>query len=195
MFVRFQSQVKKHYWAKMNRVTCIVLASGFSRRFKSNKLIYNFKGKPLIEYTLEKRDLFDEMIVVTQYEKVKQLALKYHCKVIWNDHPEFGQSNSIKLGIQNCQTEYCLFMVADMPYLKNETIQRMIDKKEQADFVICEHNGILCNPMLVHKAYYPEFLALTGDRGAKQILKNHTYIPISLSDLEYMDIDERSSML
>lgn len=178
----------------MNKVTCIVLASGFSRRFQSNKLIYNFKGKPLIEYTLEKRKLFDEMIVVTQYEEVKTLALKKDCKVIWNDHPEFGQSNSIKLGIQHCKTEYCLFMVGDMPYLKNETIQRIINQKEQSNFIICEHNGILCNPMLVHKMYYHEFLSLKGDRGAKQILKKHDYITIPLSDLEYMDIDERSSI-
>lgn len=106
-----------------------MLASGFSRRFQSNKLIYNFKGKPLIEYTLEKRNLFDEMIVVTQYEEVKKLALKKQCKVIWNDHPEFGQSNSIKLGIQHCKTEYCLFMVGDMPYLNNETIQRILSQK------------------------------------------------------------------
>lgn len=48
--------------------------------------------------------------------------------------------------------------------------------------------------MLVHKMYYHEFLSLKGDRGAKQILKKHDYITIPLSDLEYMDIDTRSSI-
>lgn len=177
----------------MNSITCVVLASGFSRRFQGNKLLYSFKGKPLIEYALEKKYLFDEMIVVTQYEEVKLLALKKDCRVIWNSHPEYGQSNSIQLGIQNCHTDYCIFMVGDMPYLKDETIKKMIYKKEQSNFIICEHHGILCNPMLVHKKYYPEFLKLTGDHGAKQILKNYSYITIPLSDLEYIDIDERSS--
>ncbi len=178
----------------MNKVTCVVLASGFSRRFQSNKLIYPFKGKPLIEHTLEKKYLFDEMIVVTQYEEIKELALKYNCKVVWNDHPEFGQSNSIKLGIQACTSEYCLFMVADMPYLKENTLKKMIQLKEQSDFIICEHNGILCNPLLVHKKYESEFLELTGDYGAKQIVKKHNYLTLPLTNLEYTDIDKRSSI-
>ena len=32
----------------------IVLASGFSRRFQGNKLLYRIDGIPLIEHTLQK---------------------------------------------------------------------------------------------------------------------------------------------
>ena len=38
----------------MNNISLIILASGFSRRFVSNKLLYEFHGKKLIEYAFDK---------------------------------------------------------------------------------------------------------------------------------------------
>lgn len=42
----------------MNNISLIILASGFSRRFVSNKLLYEFHGKKLIEYALIRQVLF-----------------------------------------------------------------------------------------------------------------------------------------
>ena len=51
----------------MNNISLIILASGFSRRFVSNKLLYEFHGKKLIEYAFDKAVFFSDVIVVTQY--------------------------------------------------------------------------------------------------------------------------------
>lgn len=76
----------------MNNISLIILASGFSRRFVSNKLLYEFHGKKLIEYTFDKASAFLDVIVVTQYMEIKEMAesLGYH--VVMNDHPEYGRS-------------------------------------------------------------------------------------------------------
>ena len=58
----------------MNNISLIILASGFSRRFVSNKLLYKFHGKKLIEYAFDKASTFLDVIVVTQYMEIKEMA-------------------------------------------------------------------------------------------------------------------------
>lgn len=176
----------------MSDVTLIILASGFSRRFASNKLLYKFKGKRLIEYALDKGNLFSQVLVVTQYEEVAQLAKKYGYDVVWNIHPEYGQGHSIALGVSYCQTDSCVLMVADMPYLKKETLEKMIVLSNENEIVICEHDGILCNPMLLPRKYYERAKQLKNDRGAKQILGKDTFLTVCLSDEEFIDIDTKT---
>lgn len=176
----------------MNNTTLIILASGFSRRFVSNKLLYNFHGKKLIDYALEKGKVFPHVIVVTQYEEIKKLALSYGYDVVMNEHPEYGQGHSIALGVMHCKTEACILMVADMPYLKVDTLKKMISVYDGAHIVICEHDGILCNPMLLPKNYYEKAKSLCNDKGAKQIIENDAYSTVTLSDEEFMDIDTKT---
>lgn len=179
----------------MNNISLIILASGFSRRFVSNKLLYEFHGKKLIEYAFDKASAFLDVIVVTQYEKIKEMAesLGYH--VVMNDHPEYGQGHSIALGVGACQNNACILMVADMPYLKFDTLKEMVSIQDGKHIVICEHNGILCNPMLLPKMYYDRAKQLCNDKGAKQIIGDDTYLTVSLSEEEFMDIDEKTETI
>lgn len=175
----------------MNNTTLIILASGFSRRFVDNKLLYEFHGKKLIEYALEKGKIFPHVIVVTQYEEIKNMALSYGYDVVMNKHPEYGQGYSIALGVTYCKTEACILMVADMPYIRTETLKKMKSLYDGKHIVICEHNGILCNPMLLPQGYYEKAKQLCNDKGAKQIIKNDTYCTVVLSDEEFIDIDKK----
>ena len=70
----------------------------FSKAY-SNKLLYEFHGKKLIEYAFDKASAFSDVIVVTQYEKIKDMAEEQGYRVIMNDHPEYGQGHSIALAI------------------------------------------------------------------------------------------------
>ena len=179
----------------MNNISLIILASGFSRRFVSNKLLYEFHGKKLIEYAFDKASAFLDVIVVTQYMGIKEMAesLGYH--VVMNDHPEYGQGHSIALGVGACQNNACILMVADMPYLKLDTLKEMVSTQDGKHIVICEYNGILCNPMLLPKRYYGRAKQLCNDKGAKQIIGDDTYLTVSLSEEEFMDIDEKTEAI
>ena len=179
----------------MNNISLIILASGFSRRFVSNKLLYEFHGKKLIEYTFDKATFFSDVIVVTQYEKIKEMAEEQGYRVIMNDHPEYGQGHSIALGVEACKRNACILMVADMPYLKLDTLKEMVSIQDGKHIVICEHNGILCNPMLLPKRYYDRAKQLCNDKGAKQIIGDDLYLTVSLSHEEFMDIDEKTEVV
>ena len=162
----------------MNNISLIILASGFSRRFVSNKLLYEFHGKKLIEYAFDKASAFSDVIVVTQYEEIKEMSEVLGYRVVMNDHPEYGQGHSIALGVEACESDACILMVADMPYLKLDTLKEMVSIQDGKHIVICEHNDILCN-----------------HRGAKQIIGDDTYLTVSLSEEEFMDIDEKTEAI
>ena len=68
---------------KPSNVLCIILARSGSNTVK-NKNIAKINGKPLIWYTIKealKSNVFDEILVSTDSEKYKKIAIRYGAKV------------------------------------------------------------------------------------------------------------------
>ena len=76
------------------------MAAGNAARFGENKLAAMVNGKPLIEHALEAipRESFSRVLVVTQHENVEAAAKKFGFEALRNEHPERGQSETIRLG-------------------------------------------------------------------------------------------------
>ncbi|MDR0524243.1 MAG: NTP transferase domain-containing protein, partial [Spirochaetaceae bacterium] len=81
----------------------VLMASGFSKRFgRADKLLTLFRGKPLARHTLELvcgLGCFHEILFVTASPAVRELAEGLPVRVLWNEHPELGQNESIRLGV------------------------------------------------------------------------------------------------
>ena len=104
----------------MSLISAIIMASGFSRRMGENKLLMKYNNKFLIEYTLDviSKCNFKDKLIVTQYEKIKEIGENLDFKVVKNKYPNRGISESIKLGIKNCEeSEGYMFFVGDQPLL------------------------------------------------------------------------------
>lgn len=168
------------------KVTAIVLASGFSKRFNGNKLLTFYQGKPLVMHIIDKvlKQSFYEMIVVSQYDEVLNLVeestvSRGAIKTIKNNHPEAGVSRSIRLGIKASEScDAYMFFVGDAPLIKEDTIRKMIkmyetlERREEA--ILCPYyKGERGNPVIFAKAYKEELLQLKGDEGGKQIIRKH----------------------
>ena len=86
------------------KIAIIIMASGYSERFGSNKLLESFLDKPLFTYTVDLvASCQAEMkIIATRYESVIQYVKKNvpSMSIVWNAHPERGISESIHLGIR-----------------------------------------------------------------------------------------------
>lgn len=102
--------------------TFIMLAAGNSRRFGSNKLLYEIGGVPMYLRTLHKlqkaaSELGNcEIIVVTQYEEIASKAQESGVRVLINSHPERGISSSMQIGLAAAkESAACLFIVSDQP--------------------------------------------------------------------------------
>lgn len=191
------------------RITAIILASGFGKRFEGNKLLAIYKEKPLIMHIVEKviRQEFHEVIIVSQYDEILDLVnaskhAKSNIKVIKNNTPHKGISESIKLGIQegDCCEAY-MFFVGDMPLIKAETIEKMLVAFKafylnEKSILCSSYKGQRGNPVIFSAAYKQELLSLEGDVGGRQVIKKHLSQVATYEvqcEEELFDIDTQSA--
>ena len=161
-------------------ITAIILASGFSRRMGTEKLLLPIGDLPMIERiakTLHQSEV-TETILIYRNEEVKMAAEKYVHKTIYNHQAEYGQSEALKLGIRNADaasTAY-LFAVGDQPLLTVEIIDHLIK-------LHLEHPGKIIRPIFGEKPGNPvlfpascreELLQLKGDEGGRKIMKKNS---------------------
>ena len=188
--------LRKKEYHPISTLSLIMLAAGNSRRFGSNKLLYEIDGVPMYLRTLTKlqkaaSELGNcEIIVVTQYEEIAAKAQESGARVLINPHPECGISSSMQIGLAAAkESSACLFTVSDQPWLTTETIVNLVHK------FLAEHKGMACtllgtktgNPCIFSRKYYQELLGISGDKGGKQIIKRH---PEDVTYLELKDARE-----
>ncbi len=176
-------------------VSAIIMASGFSSRMGKNKLLMKYNDKFLIEYTLDviSKCNFKDRVIVTQYKIIKEIGEKLNFKVVINQHPNKGQSESIKLGIKNSnESKGYMFFVADQPLLERKDIEKLIDVfNEDTSYIVIpkykEHYG---NPVIYPKKYKKDILNLEGDNGGKSIIKASNKIKyVNVCENTLFDID------
>lgn len=181
------------------KIGLVLMAAGNSTRFGENKLLYELKGKSIIQYAIEQipRASFYRVVVVTQYREVESIALKNNFVVCKNDNADLGLSHTIELGINALkEANAILFMVADQPLLKKNSIEdALILYREHPDKIVAmSHEGRRGNPCIFPKGYFDELLALTGDHGGRSVIELHEddVIYFELADeKELIDIDEK----
>lgn len=163
-------------------IQVILLAAGFSRRFGGNKLLANWEHKPLYLHTLlaldqlvrERNDC--RLTVVTQYREIEERARNLGAQVYWNHHSEEGISSSLRLGLESApEAEYYLCCVADQPQLTAQLVNAFLDAffASGQDLGCVAHKGVPGNPVIFHRRYREELMALQGDVGGKKVLARH----------------------
>lgn len=184
------------------KINLILLASGNSIRFKGNKLLTPVNNKPMYLNVVEKilKLNFNKIILVTQYEEIKDELSKYSIQVVMNENSELGISHSIKLGInEDMEADAYMFMVCDQPFISLESMEKLIDRfiKSNKGMACVEHNDSLGNPTIFSGKYIHELLTLKGDIGGKSIIKKHLddleKVQIN-HEVELMDIDTREEL-
>ena len=189
--------------SKRVKLALIMLAAGNSRRFGSNKLMYEVEGNTMYLRTLRQLQKAaakmqnSRIVVVTQekYAEIIDAAKEIGAEVLINPQPERGISSSMQIGLEIAKdADACLFTVSDQPWLTAETIIALHDAFQS------ENKGMACtvwgektgNPCIFSEKYYKELMAISGDKGGKQIIKKHpedvAYLKIS-DERELQDVD------
>ena len=86
---------------KQLKLGCVIMAAGNARRYGQNKLAAQLRGRSLILRALEAvpaKEL-EAAVVVTQYPEVMDLAEAFRFAAIRNEHPDWGISHTIALGL------------------------------------------------------------------------------------------------
>ena len=184
------------------KVGCLLMAAGNAERFGENKLLCAAgDGRSLIEHALDAipRECFARVLVVTQYPEITALAKARGFETLQNEHPERGQSETIRLGtraLSDCGA--ICFMVADQPLLRRETLAREVAffLPHREHIVALGHNGVRGNPCLFPARFFPELLALEGDVGGGAVIRAHldALLLFPADEREMRDADTKDAL-
>ena len=172
-----------------------------------NKLKNAESNNPVIDIT-----------VVTRYREILDYCSSIpDCHAVLSPDSEKGISYTIKAGIMAVQEqkklkkssevthhtaekeEYYMFAVADQPYLKSQSVIKLIDRvlkntggKRLAFSLRC--GDAVGNPCVFNSSLIPQLLSLEGDKGGRSVAKKYDCVYVDIADArELTDIDTLSN--
>lgn len=185
---------------------CIILAAGKSQRFGSAKMLHRMPNDlTILENSIAPYiQVFDNASVVIgpADEKLKKILKKWPVTVIESLRTEEGLSQSLVSGVQaNKNNKGYLIGLGDMPYIRTSTLQSLKQKIDQAtasNIVAMRMNERIGNPVWFGGKYTQDLLNLSGDKGAKGVLKanlkNVKALTVSDSGI-FNDIDTPADLI
>lgn len=186
---------------KAPRLGCVVMAAGNASRFGDNKLSAQLRGRSLILRALEAvpTEHLDAVTVVTQYPEVMRLAKEFHFAAVCNDHPEYGISHTIALGLTGLRDcDGVVFLVSDQPLLRRESVAALIClwKSQPEKLAALAHGGVRGNPCVFPARLFPELLELREDHGGNTVIRRHEedLLLLDVPARELQDVDTRQDM-
>lgn len=164
----------------LSQFTAIILAAGTSSRLPGeNKLLKSLRGKPLLTHTLETISSLKLMrpILVTGHdaEKIEPIAAEYPIKIVRNLNPQSGMASSIAVAAANIPDQAIgLFIIlGDMPCIAPEDYESLASAFSPASICVPTFEGQRGHPVLFDITYRPSLMELTGDKGAKSVIKKN----------------------
>ena len=147
-----------------------------------------------------------DITVVTRYREILDYcACIPDCHAVLSPDSEKGISYTIKAGIMAVQEQkktgmqdYYMFAVADQPYLKSQSVIKLIDKVLENKGNMKSVFSLRCgdtvgNPCVFHSSLIPQLLSLEGDKGGRSVAKKYDCVYVDIADeRELMDIDTLS---
>jgi len=156
-----------------------------SRRFGSQKLIYEINGIPVICRSLKNclDSQLDEILVITgsEREKVENVIRssfpgEERIKIFYNNNYRNGMFSSFKTGLslldEQCKGVMMLF--GDMPYVSSDIINMLLDSWEKNLFIIPRAGGTLTHPRIVPSFLFEEFMKIPDDGRGVDIIKKYS---------------------
>lgn len=177
------------------------LASGSSLRFGENKLLKKIGDKELFRYgfdtlkSLCEEDSSLRLCVVSRYEEILDFVKAQHVKTVYCPESVNGLSYTVKAAVNSFERfeeeDYLLFVVADQPLMKKESVKKLLEKAEKnvitARLAFGQRKG---NPVLFSAKLVPEILKIEGDRGCGQLCNKYDCDYVQVSDeRELEDVD------
>ena len=178
------------------KLGCVVMAAGNARRFGDNKLAAPLGGRSLILRALEAvpPDTFHRVAVVTQYPEVLALAEEFRFSALRNQHPDWGISHTIRLGLQALDgCEGAMFLVSDQPLLKQDSVRALAElwQRRPDRIAALGYNGVRGNPCVCPARFFPELLELREDHGGNTVIRRHEgdLVLLEVPEEELADVD------
>ncbi|MGN1030302.1 MAG: NTP transferase domain-containing protein [Butyricicoccaceae bacterium] len=166
-------------------ICCVLLASGFGRRFGSNKLLYEVDGMPMYLHALKLLQRLSQekvggqevqAVVVSRYSEIEEQAGRMGVQTVHNPDAAEGIAASVRYGVRAAgDAEWIAFFTADQPNLRADTVSRFLRAAigQEKTMASVTSQGKPGNPTVFHRSWRDELLKLSGDVGGRRIMKRH----------------------
>jgi molybdenum cofactor cytidylyltransferase len=157
----------------------LLLASGASRRFGSNKLVALLHGRPVVRWSAEAlASAVDDTWIVVPARSAEVHEALDDLPVRWVENPlaHEGMASSIRAGVAAlpADTEAVVITLGDQPLIDAEVIRRVVGAWREAPSgtraVASAYADGRGHPVLLGASLLPALCALEGDRGARELL-------------------------
>jgi molybdenum cofactor cytidylyltransferase len=184
-------------------LSAIVLAAGMSTRMGQNKLLLDFKDKPLIAHAVDTllASEIDEVIVVlgNEADKVREKLRGKPVRLVENPDFREGLSSSVRTGVNavSRQADGIMVYLGDQPLLEPADVNRILRafthaKEVSKSIIVPFFNGQRGNPVLLDSSYREAILGVIGDVGCKGVIKRYpdqVFVVEMESDHVVRDVD------
>lgn len=195
-------------------IGCVIMAAGKSSRFGAeNKLMIPFMGKVLIAHPMDQilkikqvftdceKEICLDPVVVTCWREVEALCEKKEISCI--TYAGGPQSETIRQGLcYGCRRGWngAMFMAADQPFTKAESIENILDLFAKDPEQICAlgFGQTVKNPVIFPASCFENLCSLSGEQGGKALLMREK-LPVTVVEVtdpaELADLDTRDDYL
>ena len=186
-------------------IAIIILAAGRSARLGSPKQLLSYRGKTLLQHTIDTtlESMASPILVVLGSGKdaIRQELKQTQILILENSSWESGMASSISCGINHLQiiapeSKAVILMVCDQPFVSAQLLNDLINKHKYSkqSIVASSYADTLGTPALFHKSLFVELLALQGESGAKSLIKKYNQQTAFVCfDQGSIDIDTREN--
>jgi len=160
----------------------IILAGGKSTRMKTNKMLLDINGHPLIWHTLKSMEPFVSRIIIVTglYDKEIREALKGEkVTFVHNKNYEKGMFSSVQLAVKETTGDFFI-IPGDCPFVKPETYEALLNGNN--DVRVPRYENEDGHPIFISKKYKDEIVNMPLDSNLKVFRDSKNYEIIMVKD-------------
>jgi molybdenum cofactor cytidylyltransferase len=161
-----------------SRLTAVVLAAGFSKRMRADKLRLTWQGKTILDWVLDAACALDHVVLVGNpglaSHRGSTGAPNMPCTLVRVESPQAdtGQAESLKSGLAALPAGVAgaMVLLGDMPLVTPELVVRLAGNFRAGRFLVPLYQGRRGNPVIIPAEWFPKVMDITGDTGARPLL-------------------------
>ena len=178
-------------------ISGVILAAGSSKRLGSPKQLLSWRGRPLLQHVIDAAAASElsEVVVVLGHEERRisaALSLPKGVRIVSNPAHESGQASSLRAGLVSLpiRVDAAAIMLSDTPYLTSSLINTVVAEFDPATAPVVRPSfgRVPAHPVVVARSRWESWDELTGDRGARSLLRGESVREVEL-DGRWADVD------
>ena len=170
------------------RVSAIILAAGASSRMRGrDKLLCTVNGMPLLRLAAKaasQSGAFEVIAAVRPAQAARVAALDgLGIRLVEVPSAHRGMAESLKAGVAAASeaAEGAIILLPDMPAITSEHINLLISAFRPGRVVqAVGESGSPGNPVVLPRCLFPSVMELSGDVGAKRVIRSQREDPIAV---------------